>query len=176
MTLVGHSGTVSSVVFHPDHRRVITAGDDKTVRFYTLDAEELAALVLEHLRQATGARDVDQALVRNLQAPLQKVELQTNAETTQLRASGSLEVAQRLARIGNLPLAQARFDDAKTLAGSLPFDSQQEAKRLGIKGERPLGVFHKKHASRIEVVHDLNLCFRSPVPTCDTKEAYPPAR
>ncbi|MBI1930339.1 hypothetical protein HYR99_39575 [Candidatus Poribacteria bacterium] len=44
MPLFGHTARVNSVAFNPSGTHIATASEDKTVRIYTLDIEDLIVL------------------------------------------------------------------------------------------------------------------------------------
>ncbi len=62
LTLLGHAGTVESVVFSPDGTRLISSGQDGTVRVYLLPIDELTALAKSRVTRSLTDEECQQYL------------------------------------------------------------------------------------------------------------------
>ncbi|HEY53830.1 MAG TPA: hypothetical protein G4N94_10265 [Caldilineae bacterium] len=62
MTLYGNGGTVFDVALSPDGQHAATAGGDGTMRIYSLDMDELAALAQARVPRSLTAEECQRYL------------------------------------------------------------------------------------------------------------------
>jgi tetratricopeptide (TPR) repeat protein len=118
LTLAGHTAQVYNVVFSPDGARLATASDDGTVRVYTLNNEDLMALVRTRMTRSLTSQECQTYLHEEDRCPLVVTALNQVVE------------GNYRARAGDVDSAVASFRRALELDPTLRLNPEADARRF----------------------------------------------
>ena len=93
LTLAGHTALVRNIVFSPDGTHLATASDDGTVRVYTLNIEDLMALVRARMTRSLTSQECQQYLHKEQGCPLVVAALKQVVEGNDRARAGDVDSA-----------------------------------------------------------------------------------